>query len=77
MSVDRSRIRALVRRELERRLEDDDETKGRRGEPAQAAFLTIYVEDAPARETDAPPRPCVIEPSMPCVNSGYCKKLGY
>lgn len=72
MSIDRARVRALVRAELQKRL----------GAPPQArvhaALLEIYQGDECSEDLDAPTRkPCVIEPDRPCTNSGYCKKLGY
>lgn len=79
MSVDRSRVRALVRAELERHL-------GSSGSPPSpstmtrrvAALLEIYQGPECTEDPDYPIRkPCVIEPDRPCTNSGYCKKLGY
>jgi len=68
MSVDRGRIRALVRRELQRRL----------GEPRLEGNAAL--EEFPSRTAEGDgeaPGPCAIEPDKPCVQSGYCKKLGY
>ncbi len=73
MSIDRALVRALVRAELEKRLDEP---------PAvlHAALLEIYQEPASEcnDELDASTRkPCVIEPDRPCIDSGYCKKLGH
>jgi hypothetical protein len=74
MSVDRNRVRALVRAELEKRLaRAPAPTPGR-----VAALLEIYQGTECSEDPDYPiRRPCVIEPDRPCNNSGYCKKLGY
>lgn len=72
MSVDRDRIRDLVRRELRKRIA----AVAPDGEPSHAA-LTTFFEEPPSREGEGTERACVIEPSKPCVNSGYCRKLGY
>lgn len=70
MSVDRNRVKALVRAELERQL---PQSVG----PAPA-LLEIYQGPECSEDPDSPVRnPCVIEPDRPCNNSGYCKKLGY
>ena len=74
MSVDRNRVRALVRAELEKRLHPSS------GPPTRtvAALLEIYQGTECTEDPDYPTRrPCVIEPDKPCTNSGYCKKLGY
>lgn len=74
MSVDRNRVRALVRAELEKRM-------ARPGPPSTvrtAALVEIYRSPECDDDPDFPTRkPCVIEPDRPCINSGYCKKLGY
>ncbi len=73
MSVDRNRVKALVRAELERRLHPVHGPS-----VASAAFLEIYQGSECSDDLDFPMRnPCVIEPDRPCTNSGYCKKLGY
>ena len=78
--VDRDRIRALVRAELEKRI---GPTPGFAAGPkatVHAAFGEILIE-GPSESADeadwAPRRPCVIEPDRACYNSGYCKKLGH
>ena len=74
MSVDRNRVRALVRAELERRLYS--------ARPPSAGDAPALVEIYQDTECSDDPdflirKPCVIEPERPCTNSGYCKKLGY
>lgn len=70
MTLERERVRAVVREELARRL-----SSAPRSHPA---FLEIHVEAECAEDLDFPTRrPCVIEPDKPCYNSGYCKRLGY
>ena len=74
MIPDRSRVRALVRRELEKRL-----GAPARGRYFHAALLEIY-QGPPCDEDSldgSGPGPCIIEPDKPCKQSGYCKKLGY
>ena len=74
MSLDRARVRALVRAELEKRLDEPPPAR------VHAALLEIYQGPAPEcnEDLDSPTRiPCVIEPDRPCTNSGYCKKLGH
>ncbi len=74
MSIDRARVRALVRAELEKRLDEPSPAR------VHAALLEIYQGPAPGcnEDPDSPTRtPCVIEPDRPCTNSGYCKKLGH
>ena len=74
MSVDRNRVRELVRAELERRLHSKHPPSI---DPAPA-LLEIYQGTECSEDPDFPIRnPCVIEPDRPCNNSGYCKKLGY
>ncbi len=74
MSVDRNRVKALVRAELERRLHSvHPPSVG-----LAPALLEIYQDTECSEDPDFPIRkPCVIEPERPCTNSGYCKKLGY
>ena len=75
MSVDRQRVRALVRAELEKRLHGTASSQPPR---TVAALLEIYQGVECTDDPDYPIRkPCVIEPNKPCNNSGYCKKLGY
>jgi len=74
MSVDRNRVRALVRAELERQLQSQHPPSIG---PAPA-LLEIYEGTDSSEDPDSPiQKPCVIEPDRPCINSGYCKKLGY
>lgn len=74
MSVDRDRIRALVRSELEKCLHASPQ----RPPIGVAALLEIYSGPECDEDPDFPTRrPCVIEPDRPCTNTGYCKKLGY
>jgi len=74
MNVDRDRVRALVRAELEKRLHRASPAPTR----AVAALLEIYRGTECNEDPDYPTRrPCVIEPNRPCTNTGYCKKLGY
>jgi hypothetical protein len=74
MSVDRNRVRVLVRAELERRLHSEQAPSIA---PAPA-LLEIVQSTKCSEDPDFPIRkPCVIEPDRPCINSGYCKKLGY
>ena len=73
-SIDRNRVRALVRAELERRLHSSRSPSVGAG----PALLEIYQDTECSEDPDFPIRkPCVIEPERPCTNSGYCKKLGY
>ena len=74
MSVDRNRVKALVRAELERRLHPvHPPSVG-----LAPALLEIFQASECSEDPDFPIRkPCVIEPDRPCTNSGYCKKLGY
>ena len=70
MTLDRSRVRALVRRELERRFADAG--------PAEEHAALGEIVELPAEPTGAEGgRRCVIEPERPCTLTGYCKKLGY
>jgi len=72
MSVDRNRVKALVRAELERRLHPvRPPSVG-----LTPALLEIYQGSECSEDPDFP-TPCIIEPDRPCNNSGYCKKLGY
>jgi len=74
MRVDRNRVKALVRAELERRLRS---ARPRAVGPAPA-LLEIYQGSECSEDPDSTIRtPCIIEPDRPCENSGYCKKLGY
>lgn len=78
--VDRDRIRALVRAELENRIRPSPAIASGSKATAHAAFGEILLEgpSGPAGDADwATPRPCVIEPDRACYNSGYCKKLGH
>ena len=73
-SIDRNRVRALVRAELERRLHSSRSPSVGAG----PALLEIYQDTECSEDPDFPIRkPRVIEPERPCTNSGYCKKLGY
>ena len=77
MSVDRARVRALVRAELEKRLREPPPPLHAR---VHAALLEIYQGPAPgcSEDLDFPTRkPCLIEPDRPCIKSGYCTKLGH
>jgi hypothetical protein len=70
MTLDRERVRAVVREELARRL-----ASAPRSHPA---FFEIHIEVECTDDPDFPTRrPCVIEPDKPCYNSGYCRRLGY
>ena len=72
MSIDRARVRALVRAELEKRLDKPPPAR------VHAALLEIYQAPGMNEDLDSPTRkPCVIEPDRPCTNTGYCKKLGH
>ncbi len=72
MSIDRARVRALVRAELEKRLDKPPPAR------VHAALLEIYQGPETNEDLDSPTRkPCVIEPDRPCINSGYCTKLGH
>ncbi len=72
MSIDRARVRALVRAELEKRLNEPPPVL------VHAALLEIYQGPERIEDLDSPTRkPCIIEPDRPCTNSGYCKKLGH
>jgi hypothetical protein len=72
--IDRDRVRALVRAELEKRLAPAPAARGL----TVAALLEIHPGAECSEDPDyAVRRPCVIEPHRPCINSGYCKKLGY
>ncbi len=72
MSIDRARVRALVRAELEKRLLEPPPAR------VHAALLEIYQGPECDDTLDSPTRkPCFIEPDRPCTNSGYCKKLGH
>ena len=74
MSVDRNRVRTLVRAELERRLHSQRPPST----GSVPALLEIYQGSECSEDPDSTIRtPCVIEPDRPCENSGYCKKLGY
>jgi len=73
VTIDRSRVRALVRRELAKHL-------GARPSRTHvhAALLEIYQGPGCDDSLDASaPTPCIIETDRPCNQSGYCKKLGY
>ena len=73
-SIDRNRVRALVRAELERRLHSTRSPSI----GAAPALFEIYQDTECSEDPDFPIRePCVIEPERPCTSSGYCKKLGY
>ena len=73
VTVDRARVRQLVRRELEHRLGAAPSRIH-----AHAALLEIYPGPECNEDLDFPTRkPCVIEPDRPCTNTGYCKKLGH
>jgi hypothetical protein len=74
MSIDRARVRALVRAELEKRLDEEPPVR------VHAALLEIYQGPAPGWSEDVDSgirKPCIIEPDRPCTNSGYCQKLGH
>ena len=71
MTIDRERVRRLVRRELMKRLDE-------RPSVMHAALVEFYQGPECNEDPDFPTRrPCVIEPHRPCYNSGYCKKLGH
>ena len=77
MSVDRERVRELVREELAKRL-----ALGEPPRPARhPALLVVHLPEDDSQELEGPDgrraRPCVIEPGRPCYQSGYCKRLGY
>jgi hypothetical protein len=65
MSVDRDRVRELVREEIAKRIRHP------------ALLLMPIPEDRSMDLEPEAPRPCVIEPDRPCYQSGYCKRLGY
>jgi hypothetical protein len=65
MSVDRDRVRELVREEIAKRIRHP------------ALLLIPIPEDRSTSLEPEAPRPCVIEPDRPCYESGYCKRLGY
>jgi hypothetical protein len=74
MTVERERVRALVREELEKRLHPEA------SEPHPALVVIVALDESAecSEDPDLPVRrPCVIEPDRPCYNSGYCKRLGY
>ena len=79
MPADEQTIRRLVERELSRRLS----ASALPPHPALAELSGPFMDDDACEtpESSAGPgskgRPCVIEPSAPCYNSGYCKKLGH
>lgn len=73
MTIDRERVKALARRELERRLSSSSLPMHR-----NPALLELISSPECSEDPDFPVRrPCRIEPHRPCYNSGYCKKLGY
>ena len=68
--IDRATVRSLVRRELHKRLGERDS--------GHAALAEIYPGPGVRTElNETSLRRCVIEPEQSCVNTGYCKKLGY
>jgi hypothetical protein len=71
MTVDRDRVRELVREELAKRLAP------RESQRHPALLLVAVREEEPLTLSPEAPRPCVIEPDRPCIQSGYCKRLGY
>ena len=87
MSAQRERVRALVRRELEKRLPASGPPARRQGRSSatravaltlEAVLAEIYQGPECNEDPDLPERrSCVIEPDRPCTNTGYCKKLGY
>jgi hypothetical protein len=77
MSVERDRVRELVREELVARLAPP-EAAGPSGKSRHPALLILHLPDDDLGPLEAEaPRPCVIEPDRPCNQSGYCKRLGY
>lgn len=77
MSVERERVRELVREELVARL-GQPEMAGPSGKSRHPALLVVHLPEDDSRPLEAEtPRPCVIEPDRPCYQSGYCKRLGY
>lgn len=78
--VDREHVRRLVERELHRRLSASS-ISSNVSHPALAELSVSLPQAVDSECEQSPPngpnRPCVIEPSAPCYNSGYCKKLGH
>ena len=73
MPIDRQQVRALVKKELAARL--GRSLPAPSDHPAMAIIASgPECSDEPGA---SPSKPCVIEPSKPCFNSGYCKKLGF
>lgn len=81
MTVERDRVKAIVREELARRLPQvsaEPSLRVRAERLTHPALIEIYVGEVCSDDLDLPSRPrCVIEPDRPCYNSGYCKRLGY
>jgi hypothetical protein len=74
MSVERDRVRELVREELGKRLVPHPSHTDAR----HPALIVFHLAGDDPKPLDAEaPRPCVIEPDRPCYQSGYCKRLGY
>jgi hypothetical protein len=71
VSVERERVKQLVRAELEKRLASAPSSR------LHPALLEIVVSELCVEDDTQPPPPCIIEPDRPCYNSGYCKRLGY
>jgi hypothetical protein len=74
MSVERDRVRELVREELVKRLTPREAQKDAR-HPA-LTVMTLPGDDPKELDSEVS-RPCLIEPDRPCYQSGYCKRLGY
>lgn len=81
-TIDPDRIRALVRRMLEEKLDPHgSEAAARRARPGglvgeHPSHLDVVSERGADNELSSG-KPCLIEPHRLCVASGYCKKLGY
>lgn len=71
MTIERERVRRLVRAELEKRLAPAASSG------LHPALVEMVVGETCAEDDTRPRPPCIIEPDRPCYNSGYCKRLGY
>jgi hypothetical protein len=78
--IDPDAVRALVRRELMKRLGSmpSSSLSAKTDSMQHPSHLEVLTEPGCEEEGEFSSRePCLIEPHRLCSHSGYCKKLGY
>ena len=75
--LDAALVRRLVERELSRRLSASSVPPHPALAELSGPFRDAGECESPSGTGSGGETPCIIEPSAPCYNSGYCKKLGH